>query len=289
MPKVDNAVIMAAGTSSRFAPLSYERHKALVEVRGEVLIERQIRQLQEAGVPQICVVTGYKAGDFDYLRDRFGVSLVHNPDYLTRNNNASIWAARDWLHNSYLCSADNYFPVNPFEAVVDDAYYAAIYASGPTGEWCLKEDGEGNISSVTVGGADAWIMMGHTFWTEEFSRRFLHILAAEYDRPETAGKLWESIFLEHLDELKMKIRRYPSEQIFEFDSLDELREFDESYRENSRSALLRSVAEQLNTSERELTQIRSIRGADAAAVGFSFLFEGKRYRYDYAGQTLCAE
>ena len=41
---VDNAVIMAAGTSSRFAPLSYERHKGLTEVRGEVLIERQIRQ-----------------------------------------------------------------------------------------------------------------------------------------------------------------------------------------------------------------------------------------------------
>lgn len=41
--KVDNAIIMAAGTSSRFAPLSFERPKALIEVRGEILIERQIR------------------------------------------------------------------------------------------------------------------------------------------------------------------------------------------------------------------------------------------------------
>ena len=37
--KVDNAIIMAAGTSSRFAPLSFERPKALIEVRGEILIE----------------------------------------------------------------------------------------------------------------------------------------------------------------------------------------------------------------------------------------------------------
>ena len=37
--KVDNAIIMAAGTSSRFAPLSYERPKALIEVKGEILIE----------------------------------------------------------------------------------------------------------------------------------------------------------------------------------------------------------------------------------------------------------
>ena len=51
--KVDNAIIMAAGTASRFAPLSYEKPKALIEVRGEVLIERQIRQLREAGVDEI--------------------------------------------------------------------------------------------------------------------------------------------------------------------------------------------------------------------------------------------
>lgn len=46
MIKVKNAVIMAAGTSSRFAPLSYEKPKALIRVKGEVLIERQIMQLR---------------------------------------------------------------------------------------------------------------------------------------------------------------------------------------------------------------------------------------------------
>ena len=51
--KVDNAIIMAAGTSSRFAPLSFERPKALIEVRGEILIERQIRQLREAGIKRL--------------------------------------------------------------------------------------------------------------------------------------------------------------------------------------------------------------------------------------------
>ena len=40
MYKVDNAIIMAAGVSSRFAPLSFETPKALTEVKGEILIER---------------------------------------------------------------------------------------------------------------------------------------------------------------------------------------------------------------------------------------------------------
>ncbi len=84
--KVQNAVIMAAGASSRFAPLSYETHKALTVVKGEVMIERQIQQLQEANVPEIFVVTGYKAEQFSSLADKYGVKLVPNPDYLTRNN-----------------------------------------------------------------------------------------------------------------------------------------------------------------------------------------------------------
>lgn len=47
---VDNAVIMAAGTSSRFAPISYEKPKALINVKGEILIERQIKQLYDVGI-----------------------------------------------------------------------------------------------------------------------------------------------------------------------------------------------------------------------------------------------
>ena len=117
MHVVDNAVIMAAGTSSRFAPLSYEKPKALIEVKGEVLIERQIRQLKEAGVPEIYVVTGYKSEMFTYLQEKMGVHLIFNPDYLTRNNNASIYAVKDILKNTYICSADNYFSENPFEKV----------------------------------------------------------------------------------------------------------------------------------------------------------------------------
>lgn len=66
-----NAIIMAAGTSSRFVPLSAERPKGLLEVKGEVLIERQIRQLKEAGIADITLVLGYKADMFAYLRDKY--------------------------------------------------------------------------------------------------------------------------------------------------------------------------------------------------------------------------
>lgn len=85
--KVENAIIMAAGLSSRFAPLSYEKPKALITVKGEVLIERQIRQLKEAGIHDIAIVTGYKKEKFEYLKEKCQVTLIENPEYATRNNN----------------------------------------------------------------------------------------------------------------------------------------------------------------------------------------------------------
>lgn len=281
MPKVDNAVIMAAGTSSRFAPLSYERHKALTQVRGEVLIERQIEQLMDAKIPEIYVVTGYKAEQFDYLQDKYGVRLMYNRDYLNRNNNASIWVVRDVLCNSYICSADNYFADNPFEAEVDSAYYAAEYAEGKTAEWCVEEDNNGNISAVTIGGQNAWYMLGHVFWSEAFSRCFIKLLTAEYDCPETANKLWENIFIEHLDVLKMKIRKYAPGMIYEFDTLDELREFDCSYKKDTRSVLIRKVASELGVTEDQIIHITPTKSINAAATGFEFQEGDRHYRYLY--------
>ncbi len=284
--KVDNAVIMAAGTASRFAPLSYERPKALIEVKGEVLIERQIRQLREAGIEQIVLVVGYKKEQFAYLAEKYGVILVENNDYLTRNNNASIWVAREYIHNTYICSSDNYFSENPFESEVDDAYYAAVYADGETKEWCMTEDAEGYIDCVNVGGRDAWYMLGHTFWSKEFSRRFLAILEEIYDEPSTADKLWESIYMEHLDTLKMRIRRYDADVIFEFDTLDELRVFDQSYVGDTRSAILRSVADTLECREADITEVTAYKTADNAAAGMRFLVGGRRYQYSYENGEL---
>ena len=77
--RVDNAVILAAGFASRFAPLSYTTPKALLPVCGEVLIERQIRQLLSAGIHEIFVVTGYKQEMFAYLTEKYGVRLLEAP------------------------------------------------------------------------------------------------------------------------------------------------------------------------------------------------------------------
>ena len=284
--QVDNAIIMAAGTASRFAPLSFEKPKALTEVKGEVLIERQIRQLQEAGVSEIIIVVGYQKEQFMYLQERFGVQIAVNDEYLTRNNNASIYVVRDKLRNSYICSSDNYFSRNPFEKEVDDAYYAAVYANGPTNEWCMTENEEGYIDSVQIGGENAWYMLGHTFWSEDFSREFVRILERIYDLPETANVLWEKIFMEHLSQLKMKMRKYPDDVIFEFDTLDELRCFDESYIGDTRSAILKMAAAKLGCQENDIVSVHAYKDSNNAAAGVRFRVREESYEYNYEEKEL---
>ena len=107
--KVDNAVIMAAGSGTRLAPLSYDQPKGLLVVKGELLIERQIRQLQMAGIKDITVVVGYMKEKFFYLAEKFNVKIVTNSDYYRYNNTSTLMCVLDSLKNTYICSSDNYF------------------------------------------------------------------------------------------------------------------------------------------------------------------------------------
>ena len=284
--KVDNAIILAAGASSRFAPLSYEHHKAMTYVKGEILIERQIRQLKDTGISDIIVVTGYKNYEFEYLKSKFSVSLINNSEYLTRNNTSSIYACRDYLSSSYICSSDNYFTINPFLKEEDDSFYSVLYANGKTDEWCITEDESGYINSVTIGGENKYYMLGHVFWSSSFSSRFLDILLAEYKAKETYNMLWEELYIKHIDELKLKTKKFAQGDILEFDSLDDLRMFDKSYVKDTRSKILKNIAKKMEIKESEITGIEPIKTKTSVADGFTFKACGKKYAYSYARQEI---
>lgn len=284
--RVDNAIIMAAGLSSRFAPISYEKPKALIEIRGEVLIERQICQLQERGITDIIVVVGYKKEQFYYLKEKYGVEIVENSEYQVRNNNSSIYAARQYIKNSYICSADNYFEVNPFHREEEESFYATVFADRETDEWCLETDSEDYITKVTVGGQNQWYMLGHVFWSQEFSEKFIQILEEIYEKESTKKKLWEDIYRENISKFKMKIKKYERNQIYEFDSLDELRKFDPQYQNNSGSMIMQIITKLMHCKEEELTEIKPYKTDKGTVVGVIFLYKKDRYIYRYGSQKL---
>lgn len=280
-----NAIIMAAGTSSRFVPLSLEKPKGLLEVKGEVLIERQIRQLKEAKVEDITVVTGYKAAAFDYLQDKFGVSLVYNEDYNKYNNTSSVIRVIDRLSDTFICCSDHYFSRNVFLDKADESYYAARYAKGQTGEYCLVLDDHDYIKEVLVGGHDAWYMVGHVYFTDSFSRKFREIINKEYSKDSVRNGYWEDVYIEHINELPMQIKRYADSDIFEFDTLDELRDFDDSYVENSRSAILKDICKRMLWKESEVTHITKHSFSENSAE-FTLDCYGETYRIAWTPDNI---
>ena len=281
--KVDNAIIMAAGMSSRFVPLSYEKPKGLLNVKGEILIEREIRQLRQAGITDITVVVGYMKEKFFYLEEKYGVKIVVNEDYYKYNNTSTLMRVLDKLSNTYICSSDNYFVDNVFEPYVYQGYYSAVYAAGETDEYCLRFDSNDRITGVNVGGSDEWYMLGHVYFDRQFSEKFKIILEREYAKSETRNCLWEDLYARHLKELCLYIRRYDGSKVREFDALDELREFDETYINNADSTILMNICRVMKCEMKDIVNVRSIK-AGLTNTSFQFEISGQRYVYRHPGK-----
>lgn len=274
--KIDNAIILAAGISSRFVPLCFEKPKALLNVKGEIMIERQIRQLKEVGIEEIIIVVGYMKEKFYYLVEKYGVKLVETETYMLRNNHASVYAARDYLKNTIISSADLYFNENIFQKYAYDAFYCSVYREGVTEERGIETDAFDYILNTSYGVSDSWVTLGYAFFNDRFSKNFLRILEHEYDYPETTQKFWADIQDAHLNELYMYAKHCDGNVIYEFDSLEELREFDTLYCDNSHSELLAQIATRLKTNESNLKKFKPITKEDLGR-GFTFIFEQKMY------------
>lgn len=280
--KVDNAIIMAAGMSTRFAPISYEMPKGLLKVKGEILIERQIKQLQEVGIDDITVVVGYMAERFLYLKDKFGVKVVLNPDYYRYNNTSTLIKVVKDIKNTYICSSDNYFTENPFNKYEYNAYYSAIMVEGKSDEWGLITDRKGLIKEIDHRPENMYCMMGHAYFDKDFSKKFCKILKEQYELPGIKEALWETVLENNLKELPIYIKKYDSDVIKEFDSLEELRDFDDKYLENTDSKIFKNICKVLDCSESDITNIEVVKEG-LTNLSFSFDVKGTKYIYRHPG------
>lgn len=288
--RTQKAVIMAAGFGSRFVPLTLEKPKGLLEVFGEPMVERQIRQLQEAGVTDITIIVGYMKEAFEYLIDKFGVKLLYNPEFTDKNTLASLYHAKDVLKgsNAYVLSSDNWMRENLYHRYEPHAWYAAAHADGPTSEWVLEADSRGRITDTYPGGCDCDYMYGPAYFSAAFSETFLPVLDAYYHMSGTENFYWEHVLMELLNgrarkrllaagrsdiadtKPEMYINRQQPDIIYEFENLEELRRFDPKYENDSGSGAMQLVSEVLKVPE---SRIRKIRCLKAGMTNNSWLFE----------------
>lgn len=225
--KVDNAIIMAAGRSRRCMPLSNYLPKGLFEIKGDTMVERQIKQLHDAGIKQIIIVVGYlKEKYYEMAKKYKDLIVIDNTEWEEKNNISSIYAAKDYLKNSYICCSDNWFAHNVYCDYVYDSYYACKYTDEFLDEYCAKStDKEGYMTSVKKGGEKCWYTIGEAFFNKEFSAKFVDYMVKEYYDPEVKYMLWDDFQIRHIDDLKLKVKGYSDDECKEFDTTEDILQF----------------------------------------------------------------
>ena len=130
-------VILAAGMAKRLRPLTDNKPKCLLEVGGRTLLERTVRAMQQAGISEFVVVTGYRAdqirsflentnwtsqssyssqsSDSSYPEPHF--TFLHNADYEHNNNIFSLWMSMEVVRGKEFLLMDSDILCDPAAVV----------------------------------------------------------------------------------------------------------------------------------------------------------------------------
>lgn len=216
------AVILAAGFAARMVPINLETPKALLEVNGEPLIERQIKQLHEVGIHEIYVVVGYMKEKFDYLIDEYGVQLVVSSSYATKNNLHSLHKVLKYLSNAYIIPCDLWCRENPF-------HVRELYS------WYMVSEQQDVDSAVRVNRKQELVqtehgklgntMVGIAYFTGEDSVRLKENVERMCEDHLHDGDFWETALFD-CDRMFIHAKTVPVGAVIEINTYEQLRDLD---------------------------------------------------------------
>ena len=281
--KVNNAVILAAGASTRFIPLSLEQPKGLYEVRNEKLIERQICQLKQAGINDITFVLGYKKEMFCYLKDKYQVKFIINDSFNIKNNIESLRLAQSIISNTYICVSDDYFMENPFNQFEYRCFFSGSSTSEKTDEMYAITDSNNRITRLEKGLDGGRILLGHCFFDKQFSQKFFEIVNSVTNNGKYDKAFWEWLVKDYLNSFdNIYFKEFSPNTIFEFDYFDDLRKFDTNYLGYSHSDIMRNIKLIFRCDEEDIINFRNV---SKGLTNKSFVFEinGIEYIYRHPG------
>ena len=264
------AVILAAGYGMRMVPVS-NTPKALLEVHGERLIERQIRQLHEAGVEKICVVIGYRKEQFEYLTDLYGVDLVCNPDYAVKNNLHSLALAAGRLDNCYVVPCDLWSGENPFRKRELCSWYGVSEEEDTHSDVRMNRKGELVRKAPTETGNR---MVGIAYLCGENAAILRERLAELDSIRQYAGAFWEELLYAG-DRMMVPARVFPAGEAVEINTYEQLRELDASSN-NLQAGAIAVICEVFDLQPGEIKDIAVLK---KGMTNRSFLFsvQGEQY------------
>lgn len=269
--KPRNAVILAAGFGMRMVPINVEVPKGILEVHGEPLIERLIRQLLEVGVREIDIVVGFMKEQYEYLIDKYGVNLVFNKDYAVKNN---LYSLRQVLHkigNTYIIPCDVWCRENPFS---EREWYSWYMVGEEKCEESIFRVNRKKELVLTKGEESGNCMIGIAYILEEDAASLREQAEKLFGKREYWQSFWEDALVWD-GKMHIRPREVQGSLVCEINTLEELRELDH-HSSQLNSDILALIENVLNCKAEEIVEIRALKKG-MTNRSFQFSCRGKRY------------
>lgn len=266
-----NAIILAAGYGMRMVPINTEVPKGLLEVHGEPLIERLIRQLHEVGIYEIYIVVGFLKEEYEYLIDQYHVQLIVNPDYVTKNNLYSLQCAEQYILNTYIIPCDIWCEHNLFRKTELYSWYMVNDVN--KNDSCVRVNRNKElkfVSETELGNS----MIGISYLTgkdaDTVKRRIKELCGTSC----YTGAFWEETLYDK-KQMIIPARVVAVNDVVEINTFEQLRELDSNSNQLKTDAI-QIIESVFQVSQREVTNITVLK---KGMTNRSFLFECKGKKY----------
>lgn len=263
------AVILAAGYGMRMVPINTEEPKGLLEVQGEPLIERLIKQLRAVNVNNIQIVVGFMKEHYEYLIDKYDVKLLVNSHYSDWNNLYSLYLAKNQLANGYVVPSDVWFKDNPFSNIEDESWYS--FSTQTTDQSMWRVNAKDRVVRTKQPGNR---MIGVAYLNQEDADRLADRLNQRVDKHEGLSEFWESALIQG-NRFALSGKLVSSDRYAEINSYEELRDLDGSS-DHLKNDAIDVITKALNVSNDEIHNIRVLK---KGMTNRSFIFECQDRHY----------
>ena len=225
-----NAIILAAGLGSRLKELTKNKHKALFAINGIPNIERTIIFLNEIGVKEIHIVTGYLSEQFDYLREKFDINIIQNDKYKEQNNLSSFSLALPYFGDSFVIDGDVVLIKNILQVPTSSVYFTTIRQNSDKKEWVIKAINN-KVIGIEICNKQAPSLLGISFFTSKDANIIKnHIKSLPNNIFLDPKKYYDNAILEVINDIDMSFINIENNLVVEIDDINDIKELDKKLR-----------------------------------------------------------